>query len=342
MKKHILNLNNVQLKKILKRIVNHNYKVNQIIEWIYVKKITSFEEFTNLSKELRNTLDKKFSLRILKIVKKETFLTNETIKYTFKTTDKKYFFTIFTIKNGKNSIYVSSQIRCHTICTSCSSNKVKFIRNLNRGEIIEQILQIENDIKKKISKILFMNIEEPTFNFNNIISALNSITSSKELDISKKHITITSTGIVFVIKKLANASLGVHLTLFLHVFEKTQRKKIIFNNINNILDAMKYYLKKTKSYLTIKYPLIRKFNDSSANAHKFARLLKEYGLINPKVQINLMNFNKITETQFQTQKYESIQKFRNILKFNGINVNIEQVKNTNFNIMCSLTWVTDI
>ncbi len=337
-KKYILDLNNAQFKTAAKSIIEQDYRMNQIIEWIYAKKAVSFENFTNLPKELRNKLDERFFLRTLKIVKKEESLTDDTIRYTFRTADKKYFFAVFLPANGKNLACISSQIGCPVMYTFRSPGKVKLVRNLSRGEIIEQILQIENDTKEKISDVLFMGMGEPMLNFNNIISVLNSLLSSTEFGIGKRHITVSSVGIVPAIKKLADSNFGVRLALSLHAVDERQRKKIVPENlgfsIGNILKAGKYYLKKTNSHLTIEYVLVKGINVSSADAHKLARLLRRHSLINSDVRVNLIPFNPVTGMQFQTPDKKSIQKFKNILKLNGITVNIRQLKGADINTDC--------
>jgi 23S rRNA (adenine2503-C2)-methyltransferase len=335
-KKYILDLNNAQFKTAVKSIIEQDYRINQIIEWVYAKKAVSFESFTNLPKELRNKLNEKFLLRTLKIVKKEKSLVDGTIRYTFWTADKKIFFAVFLTANGKNSACISSQIGCPIMCTFCSSGKTKLARNLSRGEIIEQILQIENDTKEKISGILFMG--EPMLNFNNIISALNSFLSSKEFAIGKRHITVSSAGIVPAVKKLADSNFGVRLALSLHAVDERQRKKLVPDNlgfsIEDILKSGKYYLKKTNSHLTIEYVLVKGVNASSADAHKLARLLKRCDLINSDVQVNLIPFNPVIGVQFQIPDKKSIQKFKNILKLNGIAVNVRQSKGADINAAC--------
>ncbi|BAG13902.1 23S rRNA (adenine(2503)-C(2))-methyltransferase RlmN [Candidatus Endomicrobiellum trichonymphae] len=337
-KKYILDLNDAQFNRAVKPIIEQDYRINQIIEWIYAKKAVSFESFTNIPKELRNKLDEKFFLRTLKIVKKEKSLIDSTIRYTFRTADKKYFFAVFLPANGKNSVCISSQIGCPIMCAFCSSGKTKLARNLSRGEIIEQILQVENDTKEKISGILFMGMGEPMLNFNNLISVLNSLLSSKEFGIGKRHITVSSVGIVPAVKKLADDNFGVRLALSLHAVDERQRKKLVPDNlgfsIEDILKAGKYYLKKTNSHLTIEYVLVKGINISSADAHKLARLLKRCDLINSDVQVNLIPFNPVTDVQFQRPDKKSINKFKSILKLNGITVNVRQSKGANINAAC--------
>jgi 23S rRNA (adenine2503-C2)-methyltransferase len=338
MKKYILDFTAVQFKTAVKNIIKEDYRINQIIEWVYVKKASSFDKFTNISKDLREELNKRFTLRGLKIVKKEQSIIDGTIRYTFQTVDKKYFFAVVLPANGKNSICISSQIGCPISCVFCSSGKVKLVRNLNRGEILEQILQIENDIEERVSVVLFMGMGEPTLNLNNIAPVLNSLLSNKEFGIGKRHITLSSVGNVPALKKLADDNFGVRLALSLHSVYEKQRKKLVPNNfgfhIEDILNAGKYYLKKTKSRLTIEYILFENINDSIAEAHKLARLLRHHELLNPNVQVNLMPFNPIDGTDLQTPQEETVQKFKNILKLNGIIVNIRQAKGADIKAAC--------
>ncbi|GHT43502.1 putative dual-specificity RNA methyltransferase RlmN [Endomicrobiia bacterium] len=338
MKKCILDLTNSQFKTMVKSLIKQDYKINQIIEWVYAKKAASFEDFTNISKELRGELDKRFLLRTLKIAKKEHSIIDGTIKYTFQTIDKKYLFAVFLIAKGKNSICISSQIGCPVACSFCSSGKVKLVRNLSRGEIIEQILQVENDTKEKVSGVLFMGMGETTLNFNSVTSVLNSLLSSKEFGIGKRHIILSSVGNVSAIKKLADDNFGIRLALSLHAVDEKIRKKLIPNSfgfsIEDILNAGKYYLKKTKSRLTIEYILVKAINDSVADAHKLARLLRRHNLLNPDVKINLIPFNPVEGTQFKTPGQESIQRFKNILNLNGITVNIRRAKGADISAAC--------
>ncbi|MDR1523592.1 MAG: 23S rRNA (adenine(2503)-C(2))-methyltransferase RlmN [Endomicrobium sp.] len=338
MKKYILDLTSIQLKAYLKVIINQDYRINQILDWIYEKKTATFEEFTSIPRDFRQELDKRFLLRSLKIVKKEQSILDGTIRYTFQSIDKKHFSAVFLPTKGKNSVCISSQIGCPVMCAFCSSGKVKYTRNLTRGEILEQILQIENDTKEKVSGILFMGMGEPTLNYNNVSLALSSILSKKEFAIGKRHITLSSVGNVTAIKKLADDNFGIRLAISLHATNEKQRKKIIPNNfgftIEEILNVGKYYLKKTKSRLTIEYILIKEINDSSADAHKLARLLKRYDLINQSVQINLIPFNPIGDVNFSVPTQEAILKFKNILKLNGITANIRQAKGADIGAAC--------
>ncbi|MDR2427281.1 MAG: 23S rRNA (adenine(2503)-C(2))-methyltransferase RlmN [Endomicrobium sp.] len=338
MKKYILDLTTPQFKTASNSIIKQDYRLNQIIEWIYIKKAASFDEFTNLSIELRRQLDEKFVLRLLKIVKKEKSLIDGSIRYTFQTEDNKYFFAVFLPAGDKNSVCISSQIGCPVMCEFCFSGKVKLARNLSRGEILEQVLQIENDTKKKVSGVLFMGMGEPMLNFNNVSLALKSLLSKNEFAIGKRHITLSTVGIVPAIEKLAEDNYGIRLALSLHGVDDRKRKILIPDNlgfsIEDILKAGKYYLKKTNSRLTIEYILVNNINDSTADAHKLARILRHSNLINPDVQINLIPYNPVNAVKFQTPQQETITKFKNILKLNGLTTNIRRAKGADISAAC--------
>ncbi|MDR1511190.1 MAG: 23S rRNA (adenine(2503)-C(2))-methyltransferase RlmN [Endomicrobium sp.] len=338
MRNYVLDMTDNQFKTAAKSIIDKDYRLDQVTKWIYEKKMSSFENFINLPKGLRKKFAERFLLRILKIVNKEKSIIDDTIRYTFRTLDKKYFFAVFLSTNGRNSVCVSSQIGCPVMCAFCHSGKVKFTRNLSRGEIIEQIFQIENDTGKRISGVLFMGMGEPMLNFNNTVFVLDFLLSSKKFGISKRHITVSSVGIVPAVKKLADKNFGIRLVLSLHSVDEKLRRRLILNNlgfgIEEILNAGKYYIKKTNSRLTIEYTLIEGVNDSTADAHKFARLLKRHGLINSNVNVNLIPFNSLANEEFRVPGYESIQKFRDILKFSRVTVNIRQGKGVDVNAAC--------
>ncbi|MDR1720969.1 MAG: 23S rRNA (adenine(2503)-C(2))-methyltransferase RlmN [Endomicrobium sp.] len=338
MKKYALDMTGKQFKTAAKSIIDGDYRLSQIAKWIYEKKSDSFENFTNLPKELREKLSGKFLLRALKIAKKEKSALDGTIRYTFETLDKKYFFAVFLSTGGRNSLCISSQIGCPVKCAFCHSGKVKFARNLSGGEIIEQVLQIENDTGEKTSSISFMAMGEPMLNFPNIVFVLNSLLSNKGFGINKRRITVSSMGVIPAVKKLADKNFGIRLALSLHAVDQKRRKRLVLNDlgfrVEDILEAGKYYLKKTNSHLTIEYALIKGINDFTADAHKLARLLKRHELINSNVNVSLIPFNSVVNIKFQSPDCEAVQRFKNILKFNRITANIRPAKGADIKAAC--------
>lgn len=336
-KKFILDVEINQLPSLLKPIITDSYRIKQIIDWIYVKKVVNFDEFSNLPKNLREKLKESFKLRSFTNVTKKESLLDGTIRYSFKTFDNKNIYAVFMPTESTKSVCISTQIGCPISCSFCSSGKIKFVRNLSRGEILEEILHIANDTDENISSILFMGMGEPLLNYKNLLSVIKTLLSKKEINMSKRHITVSTMGVIPAIKSLADEMLGVKLALSLHATNDKQRKKLIPNNFDNtiesLLETCKYYLKKTNSKITIEYILIKGFNDSSSDAHKLARLLKTANLIRPSVQVNLIPYNQ-TNTGYQTPDQISILNFKKILKLNGITVNTRQARGLDIGGAC--------
>ena len=337
-KTFLLDIESNQLSKHLKTFVEQEYRINQIKEWIYLRKADTFEKFSNISKETRKNLEDSFTLRTFKNVVKEESVLDGTIRYTFKTYDSKYIYAVCLPAEGKKTVCISTQIGCPISCGFCLSGKTKFVRNLSRGEILEEILYIENDINEKIAGVLFMGMGEPLLNYTNLVSVIKTLISKKEMNIGKRHITVSSMGVIPAIKNLADEMLGVRFALSLHATQDKQRKKIIPNNfdfqISDLLQVCKYYLRKTNSRVTIEYILLKNFNDTSEDAHRLARLLRSANLIHPNVQINLIPYNQTSNSDYNPPEQLAILNFKKILKLNSITVNIRQAKGLDIGAAC--------
>ena len=183
-----------------------------------------------------------------------------------------------------------------------------------------------------------MGMGEPMLNYKNLTSVIKTLISKKEMNIGKRHITVSSMGVIPAIKNLANEMYGVRFALSLHATDDKQRTKIIPNNfdakISDLLNVCKYYLKKTSSRVTIEYILLKDFNDTSTDAHRLARLMKTACLVNPSVQVNLIPYNETNSFDYKTPLQVSILNFKKILKLNGITVNIREPKGLDIGAAC--------
>jgi 23S rRNA (adenine2503-C2)-methyltransferase len=308
------------------------------MQWLYVNKEPDFNKWTNLDITLRQKLEAGFLARTLQIIKKEESIIDGSIRYTFKTIDKKIMYAVLLRNKSDYTVCLSSQIGCPAACVFCNSGRVKFVRNLTSGEIIEQVLQIENDLDKRVGGILFMAMGEPMLNFNNVVAAVKSFISKREFNIGKRHITLSTVGYASAIKQLAAQDAGVRLAVSLHAVDDKQRRKIIpaaaHNSIDDILRAAQNYIKQTKARLTIEYILIDDFNSSAQDAHKLVRLLRKYGLHNKSVQVNLIPFNEIPKVNFRPPGNIAIDKFKAILSVSGVITNIRQAKGADIGAAC--------
>ncbi len=316
--KNIKNYSLEELKDELKKIDEKPYRAEQIYEWIYKKKVESFEEMTNLSIDLRNKLNTNFNMGLFKIVKKLES-SDGTKKYLFDINDNKgnLIETVLMQYHHGYTICVSSQIGCRMGCKFCASTGIKFERGLTAGEIVEQILAIENDTGVTISNIVFMGIGEPLDNYENVMSAIKILNSPKGLNIGARHISISTSGIVPMIYKLADEKLQCTLSVSLHSSNNKKRSEMMpINNsypIEELMKACKYYIKKTNKRISFEYALAKDNNDNLQDAKDLIKLLK--GML---AHVNLIPINNIEDGKYIKSTNENIMKFRDYLNDNGI------------------------
>ena len=232
--KNIKDYNLDELKEELIKIGEKSYRAEQVFKWLYQEEVTSFDDMTNLSLELREKLKKEFTLNNFKILKKQESV-DGTKKYLFDVLDGNAIETVLMEYHHGKTICVSSQIGCKMGCKFCASTGIKFIRNLTSGEIVEQILAVQRDEKTKISNIVFMGIGEPLDNYDNVLKAINILNNPKGLNIGARHISISTSGIVPKIYELADRDYQFTLSISLHATNDEKRSKMMpINNKYNI------------------------------------------------------------------------------------------------------------
>ena len=278
------------------------YKAKQIYDWLYKKHIYSLDKMSNLSKELIDKLNNDFSTNLLKIKRiQESKLTN---KYLFELDDGNLIEAVLMRHDYGNSVCVSSQVGCNMGCSFCESGRLKKVRDLTPGDMVRQILMIEDHIKERISSVVIMGIGEPFDNYDNIMSFIRIINSPFGLAIGARHITVSTSGLVPKIKKYANEDLQTNLAVSLHAPNNELRSKIMKVNkaypIEELMDAIKYYIDKTNRRVTIEYLLLKDVND------------------------NLIPYNETSHIEYKTSPNSHVMEFYDILKKNNINVTVRK------------------
>ena len=215
-----------ELKEELKGIGEKPYRAEQIYKWIYENRVSSFDEMTNLSLELREKLKENYQIKEFKIITKQVS-SDGTKKYLFDLLDGNAIETVLMEYHHGYSICVSSQVGCKMGCKFCASTGIPFIRNLTSGEIIEQIMAVERDTGVRISNIVFMGIGEPLDNYDNVVKAIRNINNPKGLNIGARHISISTSGLVPKIYKLAEENIQCTLSISLHATTDEQRSKMM-------------------------------------------------------------------------------------------------------------------
>ncbi len=324
MKKNIKNYTLNELKEELIGINEKPFRAEQIFKWLYLQKVDSFDEMTNLSAELREKLNDNYSLGSFKI---EKLLVSKdgTKKYLFNIQDKNenLIETVLMEYHHGFTVCISSQIGCRMGCKFCASTGIPFERGLTTGEIIQQIIEIEKDSNIKISNIVFMGVGEPFDNYDNVMKAIDIINNPKGLNIGARHISISTSGIVPMIYKLADEKRQCTLSISLHSSNNEIRSKMMpINNkypIEELIKACKYYIEKTNRRISFEYALAKDNNDNLEDAKELAKLLK--GML---AHVNLIPINKIESGIYTKSDNENIIKFRDYLNNKGITATIRR------------------
>ena len=318
------NIMDYTLDKLEDKLININekkFRARQIFNWLYINKIYDFDKMNNLSKETIKTLKDNFKNDFIKIEKKQEG--KDTFKYLFKLIDDSHIETVLMKHNYGNSICISSQVGCNMGCSFCESGKLKKLRNLEVYEMVQQVLLIEDDLDIRIDSIVIMGIGEPFDNYDNVMDFIKIVNSDHGLKIGARHITVSTCGLIPGIKRFSEENLQVNLALSLHAPNDTLRSTIMkINNaykINDLLDAVKEYIKKTNRRVTIEYVMLRDINDKDEHALELAKILK--GL---NVYVNLIPFNEVENNIYKKSSKERVLRFLDVLKKHKINVTIRR------------------
>ena len=330
--KNIKDYNLEDLKQEMLSIGEKPYRAVQIFKWIYIDKVKSFEEMTNLSLELRKKLEENYTMCNFKILKKQES-SDGTKKYLFDVLDGNAIETVLMEYNSWKTICVSSQIGCKMGCKFCASTGIPFVRNLTSGEIVEQILAVEQDIQGRISNVVFMGIGEPLDNYENVIKAIKIINNPKGINIGARHISVSTSGLVPRIYDLANENIQCTLSISLHATTDEKRSSMMpVNNRYNIAELMQAcrdYIKITNKRISFEYALAKDNNDNLEDAKELVNLLK--GMI---CHVNLIPINKIENGKFTKSSNENIIKFRDYLNEHGIVATIRRELGSDIDAAC--------
>ncbi len=329
--KNIYDLTLKQLEDYFISIDEKPFRAVQIYEGLYKKRYSTFDEMTNISKDLREKLKKDFSLTKIKMLIKEQ---GENVnKYLFELEDGNKIESVVMFHDYGTSICVSSEVGCNMSCAFCESGRLKKVRDLKAHEIVQQILIIEEDIQKRITHVVVMGIGEPFDNYENVMRFIKIINCGKGIDIGSRHITISTCGIIPGIKRFMNEEGQVNLAISLHAPNNELRSRIMPINkaypLNDLIEVIKEYIKKTNRRVTFEYIMLEGINDSEENAKELATLLKGINCY-----VNIIPYNETENIGFKRTKEWKIMKFYDILKKNKINVTIRKEFGGNVDAAC--------
>ena len=326
-----------ELESYFESINDKKFRVKQVYEWIWQKHAHSFDEMTNLSKDLRAKLATDFSLPALKIDATQ-FSGDGTVKSRFKTFDGHLIEGVLIPTEERKTACVSSQIGCSLSCKFCATGYMDRKRNLTYDEIYDQVVMInqqsEKTFEKKLTNIVFMGMGEPLMNYSNVMRAIERITAEDGLFMSPKRITVSTAGVAKQIRMLGDDKVRFKLALSLHAANDAKRNEIMpineSNNIKVLIDALNHFYKQTGNEITLEYILFKNLNDSDKDAEELTRIYRQV----PADLINIIEYNPIDAFRFTKPDEEGIQNFMGILEKNKVNARLRRSRGKDIDAAC--------
>ena len=322
-----------QLEEYIESIGEKKFHAKQIFKWIHRVHVSSFDDMTDISKSLREKLKESTYILNLEVLDVQVSKKDGTHKFLIKLSDDNAIESVFMRYNHGNTLCVSTQVGCKMGCKFCASTKNGWTRNLLASEIEGQIITVEKYMNEKISNVVYMGIGEPLDNYENVVKSVELINCPEGLGIGARHISISTSGLVDEIYKLADEKLQATLSISLHAVTDEKRREImpVANKytINELLDSCKYYIMKTGRRISFEFALIKDVNDDEQTALELAKLLR--GMI---AHVNLIPVNEIVNGKYKKSSVETVDKFVRVLNSAGIVATVRRELGSDIDAAC--------
>ena len=336
-KKNIRHLSLSELEHFFTALGEKKFRVKQVWEWLWQKHARSFDDMTNLSKELRARLAETFDFPAL-TVDATQYSADGTVKSRFKTADRHLVEGVLIPTDERKTACVSSQIGCSLSCKFCATGYMERKRNLDYAEIYDEVVlineQSERVYGKRLSNIVFMGMGEPLLNYKNVLAAIERITAPDGLAMSPRRITVSTAGVAKMIRQLGDDKVKFKLALSLHAANDRKRNEIMpineTNNIKALVDALNYFYQQTGNEITFEYILFRDFNDSRQDADELVKIYRQV----PADLVNIIEYNPIDQALFAKPDEETIQQFMQHLEKNRVNARLRRSRGKDIDAAC--------
>ncbi len=335
-RQNIRNLDLDQLKSSLKEMGEKAFRAKQIYEWLWKKNAARFEEMTNLSQSLREQLDSNFYIDHIEL-KDQQISTDKTIKCAFNIEEGKVIEGVLIPTSSRTTACISSQVGCSLACKFCATGKLKLMRNLSAGEMVDQVAylrdQAENRYGRPLTNIVYMGMGEPLLNYANMLRSTELISSPDGLGMSPKRITVSTAGIAKMIKRLGDDEVKFNLALSLHAANDEKRSKIMeindSNNLDSLSEALQYFYQKTGTRVTFEYIIFKDFNDELEDAQELATFAKCV-----PCKVNIIEYNPIDDGEFQQASRSKVDAFAAYLESKNMIVNVRRSRGKDIDAAC--------
>lgn len=335
-KRDILLMSVQEIKDFLTEKGEKAFRAKQIYEWLWKNPVTGFEQMTNLSKELRNLLEENFVIRAVEIDDLQ-ISKDKTIKAVFRLFDKSLVEGVLIPTDDRATACISSQVGCNLGCEFCATGKMGLRRNLSVGEIFHQVVEIMKLAKDKynlnLTNIVLMGMGEPLLNYDQVLKAMEMISSENGLGMSPQRITLSTVGLPRMIKKLADDQVKFNLAISLHSANNKKRSEFMpvnrKNSLDDLKDAIIYFNEKTGQRITFEYLLMDGLNDSLNDAKELAEYCKSF-----PVKINIIEYNSTSDKRFKRSSNENFDEFVRFLKSRNMVVNVRRSRGMDIDAAC--------
>ena len=333
------NIRSLSTDEIIAFFADHNqpkFRAAQVEQWLWQKQVKSFDEMTNLPKEMRPILEEHFIINEISIADEQ--LSNDgTVKLAFKLHDGKIVEGVLIPVKDRMTACISSQVGCSLSCKFCATGKLKRMRNLEPDEIFDQVVAVkeiaEKYYQKPLSNIVYMGMGEPLLNYKNVVTSIDRITNDIGLGMSPKRITVSTAGISKMIVKLADDKVKFRLALSLHAANDKKRSEIMPINDQNTLDSLAesldYFHSQTKNRVTFEYIIFKHFNDTLIDAEELVKFHKKV-----PGRVNIIEYNPIDDGQFEQADEDKVDAFAAYLEQNKVTVNIRRSRGKDIDAAC--------
>ena len=328
----ILSLKLEELEEFIIGIGEKKFRAKQIFQWLHVKRVFDFNKMTDISAQLRSKLSEIFCIKRLFVQKRLESSLDNTVKYLYRLPDGNFVETVLMEYSYGRSICVSTQVGCKMGCRFCASAIAGFVRDLEPSEILMQIYETEKDAGVRVSGVVLMGIGEPLDNYENVIKFLELISDKNGTNLSLRHVSLSTCGIVPKIDELAELKLGLTLSVSLHSSDNDKRSEIMpinkTYNMNSLIDACRRYIKKTGRRITFEYAVIDGVNSSDSDAVRLSDLLRGINC-----HVNLIPVNKVRERSYKTAR-SGVENFAQRLGRRGINATVRRTLGSDIEAAC--------
>lgn len=312
-----------ELTEYIEDLGEKKFRAKQIYKWLHQDFVTGFDEMTNIPKDLRDRLKEDACIYVVKPVKVMVSEFDGTRKYLYELNDGNTIESVLMKYHHGNSVCISTQVGCRMGCRFCASTLDGLERQLTPSEMLDEVYRIQRDIGERVSNIVLMGSGEPLDNYDNVIKFIKLISDENGLNISGRNITLSTCGIVPMIRRLADEKMQLTLAISLHASDDDTRRKLmpVANKytIAELLDACRYFFQTTGRRITFEYSLVSGINDTESEAKKLGGLLNDINC-----HVNLIPVNPIKERDFKQSVKKDVEKFKNVLEKYKINVTIRR------------------